>query len=126
MVYINDIDKKIKALMKNTNVSIRKKERAKLNNIKKTKRLKIEKLKKEIALIDFFKKIESMPKQIPIWICGFSKHGALHPVTGIPGPLNFGGGTLSSGEEYVNYKYTVCVSKMRNSDKDWVSFAKKL
>ncbi len=62
---------------------------------------------------DGFKTIKKLNK-IPIWICGISYFDDLEKVTEIP------------GQKFDGHRYVKSVSKLKNSDKDWKDFLKKL
>ena len=87
------------------------------NKIKEKIRImkqEIENLEKKSKSSVVFRNIEPLPKQISIWMCGFTKHGEFDKVRSIPGQ-NF------DGDRYVK-----SVAGMNNSDTDWQDFVKRL
>jgi len=61
-----------------------------------------------------FRKIDEM-KEIPVWICGYSKADDLIKVTEIPGQKFEGG-----------FRYVKSVADLKNSDEDWKKFVQML
>jgi hypothetical protein len=61
-----------------------------------------------------FRNIMPLPKQIPIWLCGYTEHIDFKKTNSIP------------GQEFSGDRYVQSVSEMRNSDNDWKEFIEKL
>ena len=80
----------------------------------------IENLKKKISNTNAYKKMDSLPEKIPIWICGYNDHEDLEKVSEIPGQKFEG----KKGEEV--RRYVKSVSGMKNSDDDWKNFVGRL
>ena len=87
------------------------------NKIKEKIRMmkeEIDNLEKESKSSVVFRNIEQLPKQIPIWMCGFTKHGEFDKVRSIP------------GQTFEGDRYVKSVAGMKNSDTDWQDFVNRL
>ena len=80
---------------------------------------------KKINNTNAYKKMDSLPEKIPIWICGYNDHEDLEKVSEIPGQ-KFEGKKGKDGKIEEGHRYVKSVSGMKNSDDDWKKFVDRL
>jgi|GEM_PF-1106481 len=87
------------------------------NNIKSQIKIMTQEIKdyeQKQKNLKVFRKIMPLPKQIPIWLCGYTNHGDFQKTRKIP------------GQQFDGDRYVQSVASMKNSDADWQKFINKL
>ena len=106
----------------------RSKTKKELQKQKKLKKDEIKIITKNMPKLKIFNsKIKSLPKKIPVWICGYSNHKEMDKRKEIPGQKFSDLITKKNGKKIVkDYRYVKSVADMKNSHSDWDDFVGRL
>ena len=125
---IQKIDDRIKMTKSIKDSVKRSKTKKELQKPKKLKKDEIKIITKNMPKLKIFNsKIKSLPKKIPVWICGYSNHKEMDKRKEIPGQKFSDLITKKNGKKIVkDYRYVKSVADMKNSHSDWDDFVGRL